>query len=138
MNLIAKCVNKFTDQRNGEVWFKIWNLTEINSTKTFGTLTWNSRWGEKKFCVGISNPIHPDLGLHNYAFFEDQSEALNWAREQIEGLSISRASVEAAIQQVRDNRYGDEMSDDFAYSNGKVDRWNKLERELENMLKQMV
>jgi hypothetical protein len=39
---------------------------------------------------------------------------------------------------VKDSRYQDEMSDDYAYSNGKVAHWNKLQRELENQLKTLV
>jgi hypothetical protein len=136
MNLVAKTVCEYANQRTGVAWGKKWQLTDLDSNKTYGELMWNSLWGTQKFCVSILNPVHPELGLHSYTLFEDRTVALKWAREQIEGLpSVTCELIDAAIQRVKDSRYQDEMSDDYAYSNGKVAHWNKLQRELENQLK---
>jgi len=135
MNLVAKNISNAADTRTGDVWFKKWSLMDADTKAVFGEMVWNNHWSTQKFNVSIHNPIHAELGLQSYATFEDRAEALKWAREQIQRLPTpTRALVEAAIQSVRDSRYRDEMSDDFAYSNGKVAHWNRLERELKHML----
>jgi len=136
MNLVAKNITNSADNRTGDVWLKKWSLMDEDTSQVFGEMVWNNHWSTQKFNVSIHNPIHAELGLQSYATFEDRAEALTWAREQIQRLPTpTRALVEAAIQKVRDSRYQDEMSDDFAYSNGKVAYWDRLERELQNMLK---
>ena len=136
MNLVAKNITNSADNRTGDVWLKKWSLMDEDTSQVFGEMVWNSYWGVHKFSVSIYSPIHAELGLQGYATFEDRAEALTWAREQIQRLpSPTPSLVEAAIQKVRDSRYQDEMSDDFAYSNGKVAYWDRLERELQNMLK---
>jgi hypothetical protein len=136
MNLVAKKLSNSADNRTGAVWLKKWSLMDGDTSQVFGEMVWNSGWSTQKFNVSIHNPIHAELGLQGYATFSDRTEALKWAREQIQNLPTpTRALVEAAIQSVRDSRYRDEMSDDFAYSNGKVAYWDRLERELQNMLK---
>lgn len=139
MNLVAKLMSNSTNNRAGDVWLKKWNLMDADTSWVFGEMTWNSRWSTQKYCVSIHNPVHTELGLQGYATFEDRAEGLKWAREQIEGLPpVTRENIEAAIQRVKDSRYQDEMSDDYAYSNGKVAHWNRLQRELENQLKTLV
>jgi hypothetical protein len=114
--------------------FKKWALVDDDSGLWYGSLFYNSYRGES-FTVEINNPLHKDLGPLCVKMFSVREEALAWAREQIENLQEPTvADYEAAIRKVKDSRYQDEMSDDFAYSNGKIARWDRLERELKDRM----
>jgi hypothetical protein len=60
--------------------------------------------------------------------------ALLWARGIIENEAQPTVeSLDADIARCRDARYQDEMSDDFAYSNGKIAAWDEKIRRLERI-----
>jgi hypothetical protein len=127
MNLTAR-----NTDRNEK--FKKWALLDDDSGKLYGSLFYNSYRGES-FTVEINNPLHKDLAPLCVKMFSVREEALTWAREQIENLQEPTvADYEAAIRKVKDFRYRDEMADDFAYSNGKIARWDRLERELKDRM----
>ena len=133
MNLTAK---KLIDYKNkqGEVWYKGWRLVNVDTGKAVGMMAYNS-YHETQFNVQIYSPVHEDLGPVGCKAFATGLEALIWAREQIEQLQEPTvADYEAAIHKVRDYRYQDSVSDDFAYSNGKIDRWDRIERQLKDRM----
>lgn len=127
MNLTARNTNR-TEK------FKSWALVDDDSGKWYGSLFYNSYRGVS-FTVEINNPLHKDLGPLCVEIFSVREEALAWARKQIENLQEPTvADYEAAIRKVKDCCYQDSMSDDFAYSNGKIARWDRLERELKDRM----
>ena len=133
VNLTANKLIEYKDKQ-GVVWYKGWHLKDVDTQKVYGMLIYNSMWTTGK-CFGISiySQIHPELGVHRGAVqeFVTKEEALTWAREQIEDLrEPTFAQYQAALERIKDARYRDEMADDFAYSNGKIARWDRIEREV--------
>lgn len=129
MNLLAVKTTEYKD-RKGLVWFKNWELRDRETKKIYGTMTFNSGWSPNdRFSVVISSVIHHELGGIASEAFGTAEMALAWARRQIEALPEPTVEqLQEAVERIRSARYRDEMSDDFAYSNGKIDRWNRLER----------
>jgi hypothetical protein len=131
MNLVA---TKTSDNKNkqGQSLYKEWQLKSATTQKVYGRLIYNSYWAKDAcYAVTIDNQIHNELGSINYKNFATKEEALTWAREQIESLSEPTViQYQAALDFIKDARYQDEMSDDFAYSNGKITRWDRITREI--------
>jgi len=140
MNLIAK---KIIDYKNkdGEIWYKGWRLIDNDTQKVYGTLVYNShhKVGEQ-FGVTVYNPISEELGTDTrLGTFATRSQALTWAREQIEDLpEITREVLQQTLDNIKNWRYQDEMADDFAYSNGKISRWDRLEREVRSKMEKIA
>lgn len=130
MELTARIINRTGD------WYKVWSLQD-SSGKAYGRMVYNGH--RVTYTVEIFSPVHAELGPIACSEFKVRDEALTWARYVIENLPVPTvANYEAAIRRVKDSRYQDEMSDDFAYSNGKIDRWDRIERELKSRLLDLV
>lgn len=129
MELNARKVQAYGD------WYKEWSLQD-KECFIYGRVIYNAhRESSGRYTVFIGSNIHPELGNIAWQSFGTLSDALSWARVQIENLPVPTAEdYEDAIKRVKDARYQDEMSDDFAYSNGKVARWDRIESELRNMM----
>ena len=135
MNLVATKLIDYKDKQ-GEVWYKGWHLKDVDTQKVYGMMVYNSKWTTGK-CFGISiySPIHTELGCVGSQEFVSKEEALAWARERIEDLrEPTLAQYQAALERIKDARYQDEMADDFAYTNGKIARWDRIEREVRAMM----
>ena len=130
MELTARIINRTGD------WYKVWSLQD-NSGKAYGRMVYNGH--RVAYTVEIFSPVHAELGNVGCSEFKVRDEALKRARDQIENLQEPTvADYEAAIRKVKDSRYQDEMSDDFAYSNGKIARWDRVERELKSRVHALV
>ena len=126
MELKARIINRTGD------WYKVWSLQD-NSGKAYGRMVYNGH--RVAYTVEIFSPVHEELGNIGCSEFKVRDEALTWARYVIENLPVPTvANYEAAIRRVKDSRYQDEMADDFAYSNGKIARWDRIERALMNRM----
>jgi hypothetical protein len=78
-----------------------------------------------------------DPGLCSDKTYSNTSRevALAWARNEIENQKEpTMEELESLLLKVKGYRYDDEMSDDFAYSNGKIDRWDRLEAKIRNRM----
>lgn len=131
IGLHAVKINSFVDKQ-GVTWYKGWHLKDTDTLKVYGMMVYNSHWTTGK-CFGITiySPIHPELGCVASREFATKEEALTWAREQIEDMrEPTFRHYQATLERIKDARYQDEMSDDFAYSNGKIARWDRIEREV--------
>lgn len=121
-------------ENKNSTWYKKWNLTCLDTGRVYGTMIFNS-YHEKNFSVFINSNVHPELGCSKYGTFSDRAEALVWARSHIEKLSEPTVlDIKEAIDRAKDARRCAEMSDDFAYTNGKIARWDRIIHELEEML----
>ena len=130
MELTARVINR-TDG-----WYKYWSLQD-SAGKNYGQMTYNSHRG--MYTVEIFSPVHKELGNVGCNEFAVRDEALTWARKIIEDLpEPTVADYEAAIRKVKDSRYQDEMAYDFAKSNGNIDRWDRIEREIKSRLLDLV
>lgn len=130
MELTARIINRTGD------WYRTWSLQD-NSRKSYGRMTYNGHRG--MYTVEIFSPVHEELGNVGCGEFKVLDKALAWARKVIEDLpEPTVANYEAAICKVKDYCYQDEMSDDFAYSNGKIARWDRIERELKDRMHKLV
>lgn len=129
MHLLAVKTDEKWDSK-GRIWFKNWDLQDADTKKVYGVMAFNSAWTDgKRYSVVIYSPIHWELGSVACEMFGTVEPALAWARQRIEALSEPTVEeLQAAVESIRASRYRDEMSDDFAYSNGKIARWNRLER----------
>jgi hypothetical protein len=130
MELTARIINRTGD------WYKVWSLQD-SSRKAYGRMVYNGH--RVAYTVEIFSPVHEELGNIGCKEFKVRNEALTWARKVIEDLpEPTIPNYEAAIQLVKDSRYQDEMADDFAYSNGKIARWDRIERALMNRMHALV
>lgn len=131
VNLTAKKVTSFVD-KHGVTWYKGWHLTDVDTLKVYGMLVYNSKWTTGRFFgVSIYSQIHSELGCVASWEFVTKEEALTWAREQIEDLRVPTfAQFQEALERIKEARYRSEMSDDFAYTNGTIARWDRIEREV--------
>jgi hypothetical protein len=126
MELTARIITRTGD------WYKVWSLQD-SSGKAYGRMVYNGQ--RVAYTVEIFSPVHEELGPIRCNEFGLRSDGLTWARDQIENLQEPTvADYEAAIRKVKDSRYQDEMADDFAYSNGKIARWDRIERALMNRM----
>lgn len=139
VNLTASKITSFTD-KHGVTWYMGWRLKDVDTLKVYGMMVYNSKWTDgKHFGVTIYSPIHTELGSVASQEFVTKEEALTWAREQIESLrEPTFAQYQAALERIKDARYRDEMADDFAYTNGKIARWDRIEREVRKMMEKVV
>lgn len=135
MNLVATKLIDYKDKQ-GVVWYKGWHLKDVDTQKVYGMLVYNSKWTTGKcFSATIYNPIHAELGCVGSKEFVTKEEALTWAREQIESLrEPTLAHFQEALERIEVARYRSEMSDDFAYTNGTIARWDRIEREVQAMM----
>ena len=112
-----------------------WELRIRESGKVLGELIHNPSKGTYTALVrsrftGLVRESHTG---------EDRSRVLAWAREMIvDEPAPTLESLDAEIARCRDFRYQDEMSDDFAYSNGKIARWDSLINNLHQIRAQVV
>ena len=113
MKLIAKNIHS-------DSWSKRWSVVDENGEQR-ATI-------ELYKCVPtkhIVNVISMNTMLpfrHNV--FENFLDALAFARNVIDNEPEPTVeSLEAGITYLKTSRYRDEMSDDYAYSNGKYDGW---------------
>ena len=101
-------------------------LLRNTTDKGFWTATAYSR----QTGLSLGSKMFPGMSLENRAL------ALAWVKETVtDDPMLTKDQLKDLIQLLKNNKYMDEMSDDFAYSNGKVDRWNKEIKRLENMYK---
>jgi hypothetical protein len=66
---------------------------------------------------------HPEIyGLYiKGSEFQDMSEMLSWARKEIDAFETYPIDFfRERLKSLKEERYQTEMSDDFAYSNGKI------------------
>jgi hypothetical protein len=122
--------------KQGAVWYKGWHLKDLDTQKIYGMMVYNTHWTGGK-CLGVSiySPIHSELGCVSSEIFATREEALTWAREQIESLrEPTLDQFQKALDLIKDARYRAEMSDDFAYTNGTIARWDQIEREVRNLM----
>jgi hypothetical protein len=134
MELKARIINRTGD------WYKVWSLQD-NLGKVYGRMTFVTYNGYRgaTYTVEIFSPVHEELGPIACNTFGLRDDGLTWARDQIENLQEPTvADYEAAIRKVKDSCYQDSMSDDFAYSNGKIARWDRIERELKDRMHKLV
>jgi hypothetical protein len=130
MNLIARLDQKLSPK------LITWHLLD-EAGHLYGQLNYNG-FGADQYRVFIFSTVHPDLGSKVNHTFDNRAEALAWAREQIIALEPpTEVEILNAIERVKQARYSDEMSDDYAYSNGKVARWDRIKMELQAKLRQM-
>lgn len=118
--------------------FTKWDLFDSNNVH-IGVLSRNVY--SQNYSVSA---ISAQTGLHLtaqvfYGLTEDvRAEALAWVRQTVENEPpLTEEYLNELIATTKRSRYMDEMSDDFAYSNGKVDRWNSLIKHLENLKKKL-
>ena len=134
MELTARIINRPGEHLS--FWHRVWSLQD-SSGKAYGRMVYNGH--RVAYTVEIFSPVHAELGNVGCKEFKVRDEALTWARKVIEDLpEPTIPNYEAAIQLVKDRRYQDEMSDDFAYSNGKIAHWDRIERELKSRLLDLV
>lgn len=139
VNLTAAKLIDYKDKQ-GVVWYKGWHLKDVDTQKVYGILVYNSHWTNGKcFGVTIYSPIHTELGAVDSKDFATREEALTWAREQIESLRRPTfTQYQEALERIRHYRHQDEMADDFAYSNGKLARWDRIEREVRTLMERVA
>ena len=139
VNLTATKLIDYKDKQ-GQIWYKGWHLKDVDTQKVYGMLVYNSKWTTGRyFGVSIYSQIHAELGCVASQEFVTKEEALTWAREQIEDLrEPTFAQYQAVLEWIKDARYRDEMADDFAYTNGKVARWDRNEREVRTMMEKVA
>ena len=112
-----------------------WELRIQESGKVVGELIHNPSKGTytalvRSRCTGLVR--ESDSG-------EDRDQVLAWARRMIvDEPTPTLESLDAEIARCREFRYQDEMSDDFAYSNGKIARWDRLLNNLQQLRAQVV
>ncbi|CAB4140265.1 hypothetical protein UFOVP395_9 [uncultured Caudovirales phage] len=127
MELRARIIERTGDDR-----YVVW-LLQDSTGKLYGRMSYSGY--RAVYTVEIFSPVHEELGSIACNEFGLRSDGLTWARDQIENLQEPTvADYEAAIRRVKDSRYQDEMSDDFAYSNGKINRWDRIERQLKDRM----
>ena len=139
VNLVATKLIDYKDKQ-GQIWYKGWHLKDVDTQKVYGMLIHNSKWTNGwRFGVSIYSQIHPELGCVASREFVTKEEALTWAREQIEDLrEPTFAQYQEALERIKDARYRSEMSDDFAYTNGTIARWDRIEREVRAKMEKVV
>jgi hypothetical protein len=116
-------------------WFKRWNLIDDNTGHVYGTMiyTESKRDHTHSYNIFIHNTVDPALWSDKTYSNTNREVALAWARNQIENQKEpTMEELESLLLKVKQSRYDDEMSDDFAYSNGKIDRWDRLEAKIRN------
>jgi hypothetical protein len=99
-----------------------WNLIKIENQEVVGEI--NNFGYRKTFEVSINNPntTFPFM----FAEFPNIQEALTWAKKNIE--SLPAATIEeilVGIQSLEKMKRDLEYSDDFCFTNGKIDAINK-------------
>lgn len=118
---------------------KRWDLKEAGTETFLGRLLFNPHG--KFFTVEIVSRHTGDvIGCQMFEgdSCEVRSQALAYAREVIsQDVPPDRAKLLALIESYKAARYQDEMSDDYAYSNGKYAYWSAKIQKVENMLKAM-
>lgn len=131
MKLIAKKVESLGD------WLKKYALQDTNG-KIYGDMYINTSTKHGIFfTVNIRNPIHPDV-IGECKTFTTQHTALVWARKQIENLPIPTIQDYIdLLEQIKEWRYEDMVSDDFAYSNGKIARWDRIELDVRKRMEKL-
>jgi len=139
MHLVAVKTDEKWDSK-GRIWFKNWDLQDADTKKVYGAMAFNSARNDGcRYSVVIYSPIHQELGGVAGEMFGTVAPALAWARRQIEALQEPTVEdLYEAVEKIRSARYRDEMSDDFAYSNGKIARWDRLERLVLNKIESLT
>lgn len=137
-DMTARKVEEYADN-TGRVWFRRWELFVDDSRESQGTLVFNDQWLERdyhgKYAVYIYSPLGKDYGSTWWQSFRTREEALKKARIEIENKpALTAEMISDAIAKLKESRYQTEMSDDFAYSNGSIDRIDRKINHLKRML----
>jgi hypothetical protein len=131
MTCVAKIMVKHT-AKNGYTWGRTWQLFDGN--RAFGIVTWNDYWKANKFQVSFYSPLGEDFGYNGFKDFDNINDALAYAKEhKDENIKYTLEMVDETIARLKKARYGDEMSDDFFYSNGKGREYDRKERILKQL-----
>ena len=136
MTCVAKITQKYTD-KSGNTWSKSWEL--FDGDRAFGIMTWNSYWKGKPFMVSFYSPLGKDFGLNGTMSFIDVYQALEYAKKhKDENSSYTIEMVDDMIDKLKKARYGDEMSDDFFYTNGKGREYDRKELILKQLKSKLM
>jgi hypothetical protein len=100
-----------------------WTLYDENNNIIGDILKYKVR---NFYQVSVYNPEIPEM-LIACSSIENLNDALSWVRSKIE--EVSGFGIEYymnALEGNKNSRYRAEMSDDFAYSNGTIARYDRL------------
>jgi len=116
-----------------------WDLREVGTETSRGFLLFNPHG--KFFTVQVNSRYTDDVlacEMFEGDDCETRKKALQYAREKItQEEPPTRESLTLKLEAYKAARYQDEMSDDYAYSNGKYAYWSAKIQKVENMLKAM-
>ncbi len=115
-NYIAKVAQK-------DRYKTIWNLFDENNNVIGAILKYKIR---NSYQVSVFHPEIPEM-LIACSDIEELTDALSWVRSKIE--EVADYGIEYytnVLERTKNSRYQTEMSDDFAYSNGSISRYDRL------------
>ena len=122
--------------RTHGVWYKKWAL--YDGDRCFGEMV-NNIYSANQFTVYFFSALGKDFGVTGFKAFPSRDQALAYARENKDcNVSYTLEMVDHQLALLKDTRYQEEMSDDFFYTNGKGDRYDRKERELLRMRAQLT
>ena len=122
--------------RTHGVWYKKWAL--YDGDRCFGEMV-NNIYSADQFTVYFFSALGKDFGVTGFKAFPSRDQALAYARENKDcNVSYTLEMVDHQLALLKDTRYQEEMSDDFFYTNGKGDRYDRKERELLRMRAQLT
>ena len=122
--------------RTHGVWYKKWAL--YDGDRCFGEMV-NNIYSADQFTVYFFSALGKDFGVTGFKAFPSRDQALAYARENKDcNVSYTLEMVDHHLALLKDSRYQEEMSDDFFYTNGKGDRYDRKERELLRMRAQLT
>lgn len=136
--MIARKTEECAD-KSGRVWMKRWELFVDGNPESQGCVIYNDYWTEKaqggNYALYIYSPLGGDYGCIFDQMFKTREEALQKARIEIENKpSVTVEMITDTIAKLKESRYQKEMSDDFAYSNGSIDRIDRKINHLKRLL----
>ena len=100
-----------------------WNLYDENNNVIGTIFKYKIR---NSYQVSVFNPEIPEMVIA-FDEFEDLTVALSWVRSKIEEVaSFGIEYYMNVLERTKNSRYQTEMSDDFAYSNGSIARYDRL------------
>jgi len=101
----------------------IWNLFDENNNVIGAILKYKIR---NSYQVSVFHPEIPEM-LIACSDIEDLTNALSWVRSKIgEVAGFGVEYYMNILERTKNSRYQTEMSDDFAYSNGSISRYDRL------------
>jgi hypothetical protein len=137
MTCKAVKIDELKNRTHG-VWYKKWELRD--GDRCFGEMVNNIYSSDcTQFTVYFFSALGKDFGVTGFKAFASRDEALAYARDNKDcNVSYTLAMVDHHLALLKDSRYQEEMSDDFFYTNGKGDRYDRKERELLRMREQFA